>query len=70
MKINLVLAGILLSFVVSAQSIERVEPTNWWVGMKNENLQLMVYGENINQLKPVLESSTVTIERVVLVENP
>jgi neopullulanase len=28
--------------------IKRVEPLNWWVGMKSPELQLMVYGENIS----------------------
>ena len=70
MNLKLILAGVFLSFVASAQTIERLEPTNWWVGMKNQNLQLLVYGEKINQLNPVLESTTVTIERVIKVENP
>ncbi|GAB3338965.1 glycoside hydrolase family 13 protein [Larkinella ripae] len=25
-------------------AIQRIDPSNWWVGMKNQNLQLMVYG--------------------------
>ncbi|HZI00743.1 MAG TPA: cyclomaltodextrinase N-terminal domain-containing protein, partial [Flavisolibacter sp.] len=24
-----------------------VYPTNWWIGMKNRNLQLMLHGENV-----------------------
>ena len=70
MKIKLMLAGVLLSFVASAQSIDRVEPPNWWVGMKKQDVQLMVYGKDIKDLNPVLESETVTIERVIKVENP
>ncbi|NNL09728.1 MAG: glycoside hydrolase family 13 protein [Croceitalea sp.] len=27
--------------------IARIEPPNWWVGMKNTNLQLLVHGQNI-----------------------
>lgn len=70
MKIKFMLAGIFLSFAISAQNIDRVEPPNWWTGMKNQELQLMVYGENINQLNPTLEAQGVTIERVIRVENP
>ena len=33
--------------VVRAQSL-RVEPMNWWVGMKNQQLQLLVYGEGLH----------------------
>jgi glycosidase len=29
-------------------SINKVEPPNWWVGMKWDTVQLMVYGENLN----------------------
>jgi glycosidase len=36
--------------LVNAQefSIERIEPPNWWVGMKSDTIQLMVYGKNIS----------------------
>lgn len=30
-----------------AQQITRVDPTNWWVGMKSQDLQLVVYGPEI-----------------------
>ena len=31
----------------AAQKIDRIEPTNWFVGMKNPQVQLMVYGKDI-----------------------
>mgnify|MGYP000409504687 FL=1 len=34
------------SFSLISQDL-RVEPLNWWVGMKNPNLQLVLRGENI-----------------------
>lgn len=36
-----------------AQDIFRVEPPSWWVGMKNPNLQLMVYGAEVAQITGV-----------------
>ncbi len=27
--------------------IQRIDPSNWWIGMKNPNLQILVYGKNI-----------------------
>lgn len=30
-----------------ASPVERVDPTNWWVGMKNPALQLLIHGENL-----------------------
>ncbi|MEM1337759.1 MAG: glycoside hydrolase family 13 protein [Bacteroidota bacterium] len=39
--------------VVQAQ-IERLEPPNWWIGMQQDTLQLLVYGEDIAALTPSL----------------
>lgn len=44
--------------------IERVEPPNWWTGMKNNRLQLMVYGENIGKLQPHIKYEGVKIEKI------
>ena len=47
-KITLLLALSLLTLTsVVAQTIDRVEPLFWWTGMKNPELQIMVYGEDI-----------------------
>ena len=62
------LAGI---FTARAQSgIQRVEPPNWWVGMKNPSLQLLVYGENITDLYPSVNYEGVSVERVIRVPSP
>ncbi|UTA70264.1 glycoside hydrolase family 13 protein [Emticicia sp. 21SJ11W-3] len=39
----------LLFYSVYAQKpeIQRINPTNWWVGMKNPQVQLLIYGKNI-----------------------
>lgn len=34
--------------------IKHLEPLNWWVGMKHPELQLMVHGDNIADLEPVV----------------
>lgn len=51
--------------------IQRINPTNWWVGMKNPNLQILVYGKNIGtanvNLKPY---SGVKLKKTQTVENP
>ena len=38
----------------SPYRIQHVEPPNWWTGMKQPGLQLMVHGERIAELAPVL----------------
>lgn len=50
--------------------IDRIEPTFWWAGMKNTELQLMVHGKNISDTKPVISYEGVEIKSVSLVENP
>mgnify|MGYP001474646892 CR=1 FL=1 len=51
-QILAIFAALLLTgcFTLQAQSsIQRVEPPNWWAGMKNPSLQLLVYGENMSE---------------------
>ncbi|MGI4842542.1 MAG: glycoside hydrolase family 13 protein [Janthinobacterium lividum] len=38
----------------SPYRIQHVEPPNWWAGMKQPGLQLMVHGERIAELAPAL----------------
>ena len=35
----------LIILVKSYSQIERVEPPNWWVGMKMSEIQIMIYGK-------------------------
>jgi len=62
----------LLSTVVLAATprVERVEPASWWVGMKNSRLQLLVHGDGIAALEPVVDDARVRIARVTRTENP
>lgn len=55
---------------VNAQNLDRVEPPNWWSGMKSGDLQLMVYGENISKTDISLTYPGVSLEAVTKVENP
>ena len=54
----------------SKVSISKVEPMNWWVGMNNPELQILVYGENIATSTPEIDYTGVTIKEVRKVENP
>ena len=49
--------------------IKRIDPTNWWVGMKNPALQLLIYGTNIKGSKVNINYQGVTILEVHEVEN-
>ncbi len=57
-----------ISFQLSAQ-VQKIEPEFWWSGMKNTELQLLVYGKNISDLQPEF-SDEITIKEVLKVENP
>ncbi len=51
--------------------IQRINPTNWWVGMKNPNLQILVYGKNIGSAKVSLKPyNGVKLKKIQTVENP
>ena len=49
----------------------RVDPPNWWIGMKENSVELMLHGENIRDLKPVLEEYPgVSITQITRLESP
>ncbi len=75
MKLRLLTFLFLFCFsnVVFAEGpeIKRIDPTNWWVGMKNPKLQLLVYGEDIGKTAVSLKKyKGVSLENVTNIENP
>lgn len=58
-----------MSIAVSAQTIERVEPLNWWIGMETP-LQLMFYGEELSDFDVRCETPGVRVTEITKVENP
>jgi len=50
-------------------SLTRVEPPFWWTGFKNPELQLMIYGKNIGQTVPVINTPGVVLKHINRVEN-
>lgn len=62
-KLSFTLSFLLFSTLLFAQ-VERIEPMNWWVGMKNQELQLLVHGANIGETTPVINYSGVTIKKI------
>jgi glycosidase len=49
--------------------IDHLEPPSWWTGMKHQKLQLMVHGERIADLDPVLDYPGVRIDAITRVAN-
>ncbi|MFZ2907308.1 MAG: glycoside hydrolase family 13 protein [Cyclobacteriaceae bacterium] len=50
--------------------IQRIEPSFWWVGMKNPELQVLIYGKNIAAATASLKYEGVEITRIDKTENP
>ena len=72
---KLLLLLILLSPLVKAQDglsqqIQHFEPANWWIGMKNPELQILVHGKDISKYKPSIKYKGIKINKVHKVENP
>lgn len=42
-------------------SVDKVEPPNWWTGMKYDTVQLMFYGKNLNDIRAFSTSPGIEI---------
>jgi len=69
-KILLLLTLFALSLSASAVEITRMEPAFWWVGMKNPELQIMVYGKEIARSELQFDYPGVRLKEIVRVDNP
>lgn len=70
-KITLLLALAVLTLSTAfAQTIDRVEPLFWWAGMKNPELQLMVYGKDIASYRPSIADENIKIKSINTFESP
>ena len=49
----IMMANVLAMSAAKKTVINRIEPTNWYVGMKNPTVQLMVYGQGIRDVASV-----------------
>lgn len=72
MKKTVVLLTLLLSFMAmkAAVKIDRIEPTDWYVGLKNPSLQLMVYGKDIKNADVTTDYPGVKIDSLVRLDSP
>lgn len=71
MKLKTLALSLLATFAANAAvNIDRVEPTNWYAGMKNPSLQLMVYGKGIKQANVSTDYAGVMVDSVVRLDSP
>ena len=70
-RISLALWASLFFIQVSAQSfVDRVDPPFWWTEMPVDTVQIMVHGDRVAQLAPVVDYPGVSIARVVHGDGP
>lgn len=72
MKKILISLALILSLMTmqAATKIDHIEPENWYVGMKNSSLQLMVYGKNIRDSRVSVDYPGVKIDSLVRLDSP
>ena len=72
-KMKKILTALLLGTTLTmnaAVKIDRIEPTDWYVGMKDASLQLMVYGEGIKTADVTTDYPGVHIDSLVRLDSP
>ena len=60
-----------VTWMSAAGKVDRIDPTNWFVGMKNPLVQLMVYGKDIAKVKTVTtDYPGVVVDSIVRLDSP
>lgn len=49
---------------INQNDINRIEPPNWWIGFKNDSLQLLVHHPNISEYSPSINYKGISINKV------
>lgn len=72
MKKNLISLALLMSTMSmnAAVSVDRIEPTNWYVGMKDTSLQLMVYGKDVRSADVEINYPGARIDSIARLDSP
>jgi len=70
---RIVLSFVLLSLTLSitaAIQIRKMEPAFWWAGMKNSELQIMIYGDQIGATNVQVLNPEIKINKLVKADSP
>ncbi|SHE38389.1 glycoside hydrolase family 13 protein [Dysgonomonas macrotermitis] len=55
---------------LSAIEVKKLEPAFWWAGMKNTELQILLYGDNIAGCNVNITAKSATVKDIVKQDNP
>ena len=64
------LSVVLLMSAATQVKVTRIDPTDWYVGLKNPTLQLMVYGQNVRDAEVSLDYPNVQIDSIARLDSP
>lgn len=69
--LRITLFSAILQVTVFSQNfiVNKIEPANWWTGMKLNKIQLMVYGENLKDLSAEFDSPGISVSQIHEIEN-
>jgi len=68
-KVINIFVFLFLAFQLNAE-LSHVEPSNWWVHMKESKLQILVHGKNISETTPIINYPGVDLIKTIHVGNP
>ncbi|MBC6429254.1 MAG: glycoside hydrolase family 13 protein [Cellvibrionales bacterium] len=68
--LHAICAAALLIALPATADPQRIDPPNWWAGMQNPNLQLMVQGEGIANLRVELDHPAASLRSTTRLESP
>lgn len=70
MKINrLILLLLSVSLTTYAQKVKKIEPPNWWVGMNHNQVEILVYGDEIATYTPSINNEFIKLKEIKKTEN-
>lgn len=62
--------AVLFTVTASAIEVKKLEPAFWWAGMKNSELQVLLYGDQIGKCEVSITAKSATLKDIVKQENP
>ena len=66
---NLIILLLMVSLNVFSQKVKKIEPPNWWIGMKHNQVELLVYGEDIATYSPSINNEFIKLKEVKKTDN-
>lgn len=68
-KIFILLFIVSLNVFSQTLQVTKIEPANWWTGMKLNKIQLMVYGKNLSHFNASFNTKNISVTSIHELEN-